>query len=706
MRPGVRLRAARAAQGAPGALQVADRDLLDSGRLAEENARWRPRAPRRTTLAALAILVASALAHALSPLPHGGVYRGPGGTVPPPSGPAPSSPAGPGSGSGSPGSAGSDPDSWATWWAYRRDPYLALKAAVHADDGGPGSRPVTGAGGFGLGRGESTGDAAPLRPSAWVVTSRVVPALRRALGESDGVDLRSACLLALAKIGEDPAGESLFEVLVGHLDDPVQEIGESAALALGLSGHERALFLLADLLDDRESARKRLGGRSVPTRTRAFAAYALGLGAARSVREDVRRFAVSRLAASLSKERFASADVPVAVIQALGLVRLETLGEADAEDAVSASRSGQVRHLIALLERDDLDARVRAHVPGSLAALLEGVEGSPAGDALKQRVATRLVALLEPHADATAELRQGAVVGLQLLGDADADAIDRGIAQTLRRAARDFEPLTRGLALVALGDSAARAGARAEDPAVRRDVRSFLLARLGEGTTMTRPWAAFALAVGERRRLREGRDADPDLARALRGALAAARSPEERTAMSLALGLIEDVAARAPVQELFGGPGSDDVRGTFAVALGLLRAPAAVEPLSRTVRESRFRPGLLRDAAVGLALIGDKGAVPMLAGELADAGSLASQAALCAALGTVGDARAVETLIAFLGNDEVTSRARAFAAAALGNVADPAPLPFNSPIAGRVVWRSAPETLIDPAGGRGILDLY
>ncbi|HVS18399.1 MAG TPA: hypothetical protein VMT18_07360, partial [Planctomycetota bacterium] len=81
-------------------------------------------------------------------------------------------------------------------------------------------------------------------------------------------------------------------------------------------------------------------------------------------------------------------------------------------------------------------------------------------------------------------------------------------------------------------------------------------------------------------------------------------------------------------------------------------------------------------------------------------------AALCAALGTVGDARSVESLVAFLRDGKSTARARAFAAAALGNVADPSPMPFNSPIASRVMWRSAPETLIDPAGGRGILDLY
>ena len=654
-------------------------------------------------LAAAALLTASALA--LSPA-HGGVYRGPGGTVPPPGAPTPGSPGASPGATGSPGSAGVDPDSWATWWSYRRDRFLALKEAVGSDASGPGSARHSRGEGFSLGRGEVVDRAGALLPSRYVVRTRIVPALRAALREGSNVDLRSACLLALAKIGEDPPDESLVDVLTAHLGDPVQEVAESAALGLGLCGSERALFLLADLLDDRPSARARSGSRAVPMRTRAFAAYALGLGAARSEREDVRRFAVSRLVAALDRERFAARDVPVAIVQALGLVPLAELGTADDEAPPSASRAGQVRYLLALLADGRQDAFTRAHVPGSLGALLEGIETRPGGVELKRRAAGALLALLAPRASTSAELRQGAIVGLQLLGDGDEDELDREIARSLRRAALDLEPLSRGLALVALGDSSARRGAGVEDPVTQREVRAFVLKRLGEGTTLSRPWAAFALALGERRRQREGWSPTPEVAAALRAALAAARSPEERTAVALALGLVGDEGGSAAVRELFDGPGSDDVRGTFAVALGLLRDVEAAPTLAETVKSSRFRPGLLRDAAVGLALLGDKDAVPLLAGELANAGSLASQAALCAALGTVGDARAVESLLAFLESDGVTARARAFAAAALGNVADPRALPFNAPVAERVVWRSAPETLIDPAGGRGILDLY
>lgn len=649
-----------------------------------------------------------ATASATAALPHGGLYRGPGSTVPPGAAPGGSSPASPSSGPGTPGSAGVDPDSWATWWAFRRDPYLELKAAIHADEGGAASAPLTGRGGFDLGRGERAESGSLLAPDEHTVRTRVVPALRKALRDDPGVDLRSACLLALAKIGVDPEGETLVAVLESHLDDPVQEVAESAALALGLCGRERALFLLADLLDDAPTARARIGDKAVPPRTRAFAAYALGLGALRSAREDVRRFAVSRLAATLERERFAARDVPVAIVYALGLAPLAPgpLPVTTTALPAGASRSGQVRHLLALLADERGDEAVQAHVPGSLGALLEDVEREPQGRALKEEAARVLLARLHGERARSVELRQGAIVGLQFLGDGDADEIDREIARALERAAAELEPLARGLAQIALGDSSARAGSGADPQRGVREARAFLMQRLGQGTSLSRPWAAFGLALGERRRLREGWLPTPEVGTALRGALSAARSPEERAALALALGLIEDDAAREVVFEHFQESAADDLRGTFAVALGLLRDEGSVPALTQTVRDSRFRPALLRDAAVGLALVGDKRAVPLLAEELASASSLASQAALCAALGSVGDARAVESLIAFLVDPAPTQRARAFAAAALGNVADPSPLPFHAPIARRVLWRNAPETLLDPAGGRGVLDLY
>ena len=154
------------------------------------------------------------------------------------------------------------------------------------------------------------------------------------------------------------------------------------------------------------------------------------------------------------------------------------------------------------------------------------------------------------------------------------------------------------------------------------------------------------------------------------------------------------------------GLAADDLKGHVAIALGLCGSPRCISPLREVLESSRYRPQLLRDTAMALALVGDKGAVPVLVEALREAGSLSAQAALASALGTIGDARALGPLLELLADEQVTARARAFAAAALGLVGDRRPLPWNVALARTAVWTGAPETLSDPASGTGVLDLF
>ena len=121
--------------------------------------------------------------------------------------------------------------------------------------------------------------------------------------------------------------------------------------------------------------------------------------------------------------------------------------------------------------------------------------------------------------------------------------------------------------------------------------------------------------------------------------------------------------------------------------------------------ESRYRPELLRQSAMALGLLGDKDIGLQLAAMLKDARSLASQAAIATALGFIGDRRSIEPLLALLTDENVSERARAFAAVALGNVADKEMLPWNSKIGFGINYRAAPATLFDPGSGTGILDI-
>ena len=117
-------------------------------------------------LRSAALLASGALALSVPTLAHGGMYRGPGDTVPPgggggggggagpaggvggPSNPSTGTPNGPGLGvpgqggapgmpTATPGNGDGGPDltQWTFWWEFNKDPYLQLKARIH--DVGP-----------------------------------------------------------------------------------------------------------------------------------------------------------------------------------------------------------------------------------------------------------------------------------------------------------------------------------------------------------------------------------------------------------------------------------------------------------------------------------------------------------------------------------------------------------------------------------------
>jgi HEAT repeat protein len=106
---------------------------------------------------------------------------------------------------------------------------------------------------------------------------------------------------------------------------------------------------------------------------------------------------------------------------------------------------------------------------------------------------------------------------------------------------------------------------------------------------------------------------------------------------------------------------------------------------------------MLRSAAIGLGLLGDKSIVPDLVIMLADAQGQAPQAAIASALGFIGDSRSVDPLLAFMEDKQKSDGARGFAAAALGIVADKEPLPWNSEDLDQHQLPREPATLTSPA---------
>jgi hypothetical protein len=260
--------------------------------------------------------------------------------------------------------------------------------------------------------------------------------------------------------------------------------------------------------------------------------------------------------------------------------------------------------------------------------------------------------------------------------------------------------------MIALGQVGGSLGRGDADAGVRA-CRDALLAALAHGRGNARPWAALGLAVQDRA-LEEtdaGRALESGASKtALRTALEEAVSPSPMSGFAIACGIARDTEARSILRERLRTAPGDDVRGYVAVALGLVQAREAMPEIEALVRDSKYAPALLREAAIGLGLLGDKSLVPELVKMLGEAHGFSAQAALASALGFIGDSRSIGPLVGMLERKDVTDSARGFAAVALGIVADKERLPWNSKISTNIDYRASTVTLTSPEA-TGILDL-
>lgn len=632
-------------------------------------------------------------------------------TIPPFDNPGSNPPGGAGGGlPGTPGLGPADPattaaqlgldlTTWTWWWELNKEPFL-----VGQPIGPP--RPVTGGGSF-LGGGTTDLVGAP--PSDAVVFEQIVPSLLETVRTEHADGLLAASALSLARIGAGRSADrksdyaDALELLLVQGD---QALVESTALALGILGSDSSATLLAELARGTRAGRETLGGRRVPMRVQTFAAYALGLLGSGSANEDVRRYVVSQLVWTIQGNKSESVDLDVACINALGLVPIEDQRaipaaaprRGEAPDPPGSSLAAQVDYLCGLLGERSRDRRVRAQVPIALGRLLARSAG-PNREALRRHVAEELFDRLAAHRREPRELIQSCVIALGQIGDNDGDELDKRIRRTLVR----VEDLTNDLparqfALIALGRVLGRKGDGAAGSL--RDERAYLMYEFGRGGTVMRPWGALALGIWE-----NGGGQDDGTRRALRLALDDARVEREVGAYAISTGLARDGEAADVMLRKLEKRGDEPTRAYVALSLGLSASPSGESPLLTLLPTARFQPRLLREAALGLGLLGSPEVVPRLVELLSKTHSLASQTSISQALARSGDARAVEPLIALLGDTGATDAARSYAAAALGWIAEEATLPWTASYSVDANLHAAPETLFAPQG-TGLLNLF
>jgi HEAT repeat protein len=639
---------------------------------------------------------------------HGGQYRGPGNVTPPSGGAAggggasPQSPSASGTGGTSGGAAAPTPSgpgaapapggvasgtsaaapqgvqldadltAWTFWWEFNKDPFIKLKEAVHS------SKRVVHSDSFFMGLPKRSDGSDSLRPTEAQIDALVLPALKRAMEVTSQRDITSSCMVAMAKIGRDHAEFSILDVLRARLVSRDQEIRETAALALGISQREEAVETLVQLLLDTQPGRQLVDRSEVDDRTRAFAAYGLGLIAQASTSVDLKQRVATVLGDQLRADVTSSRNVKVAVINALGLLDAE--GPTD-KHRIVVKDTALVLESYLDREAGPAEQMIQAHVPPAIASLLE--RSVDAG--LRSRYVKRFVDLLRAERKPSnerpvANMTQSAALALgRLARPNDKDSADAWVSSALFEGFRDGrDHQTRYYALMALGEIGGT------------ENRARLLEVLSQGSkALQKPWAALALGVlCHRDRVRRGAAADTDavVGDALANEFRTLKNPDTLAALAVALGLCGHRPAADQLRAALAEHRSqDELAGYLCIGLALMDDRRAIDLIRDIVRTSERRPTLLVQIAVALGRLGDKHAADQLLGQMTTSNqNLAKMSEL-------------------LHDDSLNDLSRAFAAVALGGVADKEPMPWNSKIARSVNYRASVETLTNQVNG--VLDI-
>lgn len=624
--------------------------------------------------------------------PTGGASspRTPGAVVP--GSPAPGAATQPRSPRGS-GITSDDPGTWRAWWTLNHDRYVdvAAQAPQAATDDLSGER---------------TGVLSQARMDAW---ERLAPIVMAAIHENQNEIVLGRALIALAKLGEDPRlrdsrspdSRKVFEAIRPYLRHAKTRVAESAAVALGILGHEESIVALSEFAAEKPST----GVESRQERVRAFAIYGIGLAARESKREDARRLASSRLCALFAEHEGKTPDVKVACLQALSLSPVtNTSPESVRAGATpSASRVAQVEWVLRVLDDEDELAAVRAQAATTAARLCAG---EPDGSLLREQVADRLIQTLSRGSRDGLPVRQSAALALGLVGDADKDPQDVEVRTALMAAILfGGDQATRYFAGMALAEVASRPGgppSEADRLAAAGDARELLIKRLGAGSETDRAWTALSLGVFEYWMRQAGEEASQEARAALRGTLESTHSPEIAGATALALGLCgASEAQELLARELDSGDGN--VRGFASLALGMVGARDARERIAKLLERADSAPEMIVPLCEGLALLGTPPVEPLLAALGAGLG-LEAQLSACIALGRTGGGRAVQPLSELLGDATGTAWVRAMAVEALGSIGDHGATRWNARYAFDVNFLALPLSATAPTFD-GVLDL-
>jgi len=433
----------------------------------------------------------------------------------------------------------------------------------------------------------------------------------------------------------------VLPVLFLALRDDDFDVRASAAIALGKLGDAHAFPQLRDCArkDPRDEVRRaallglgllgrteaipfladRISDRSLASEERSMAALGMGLVGG----DDAAGF----LCCFLEREATRPDATVGPEVQLIGTIH-EALGLTRSVEAL--------RTLWRAADDDSASPFLRAHALIGLGRLADR-------DSVE-----RCVALMKPGTDQ--QLRRAAIAALGRIAGADDGVAAQRLGELL---ATETDPFARKLAISALG--------WIRTP----QVRSLLRRQFAAATPQERPAFALAIAV----------QGDVAGAPAIREALRAEHDESARSAYCAALGLLHDKDAVPDLERFIApGPTPGTYRGFAALSLAVVPSPGSIDVLWKRLPDEHDAR-VWGDYAVALGMMGDTRIRAFLSKQLAEGDGNFDRCRAASCLGILRRADAVPELSDVVRNHRADGIVRALCVVALGQIADPSPVP-------------------------------
>lgn len=608
-------------------------------------------------VAAVCLLTTTLLTRALPA--HGGQYRGPTtGGVPGTPGLVPGGPL-------TGGSASLDIASWRVWWGLNSDRYVRTKSVSKVTD---------------------------IQRS-----QRVLPSLKAALDATDNPDINSACLIALGKAAIQHPEFDVLEVLRTRLKRANLEVREAAVLAMGLTGRSDVFDDLDAIMRNTKAGRKLVDRDKVEDRARTFAAYSLGMLANRSTSTVLKTQVLGSFVAMLEDKSIKDRDLLTGVLNGMRLLG-PNKDKRLLWRATGAIETHQQRRL-----RDKASA-VQSHGLTALAALL-----GPGDSSAHERAKELMANVLTSRSQETTTYISAIIALGEIVSPGDKIQMDA----LLRAVSRPSDSLMPKFGMIAFGKIGGKV------------CREQLERTFKRGKRDVRPWAAIGLGLlaYHEQDVIAANPGTGTAARTTKGALAASigkflhkefagEKKEMQAAIAIALGLASYKVAAPDLRKLATKYMSNEpLAGPLCLGLAMMEDTASI-PLVLDGMQRIDRPVLFGQAALALSRLdrpdaSAKAVATLQAMTRVHPMFLRQLAASAQAIGHLRNPKDINSLAAIVGNTKRSKRdiwQVAFAAAALGSVADRDPIGFGTRIAYGMNYTARVQTISN--GRNGILDIF